>query len=281
MIYHSDNDLPMITAVCCTYGRFAYVERVVNYFLAQTYPNKEMVLYNTHEEPYGDKDCYLLTSGVLVINNAIDRVTKEPYTNVGAIRRDALRFASGDYVITFDDDDVFLPFFMQQAIDRMKTTKLPCFKPDKSFFYAGGNLMLVKNTMEASVVAKTEKVREYGYLLETGKEGLGWYTKMRDNKELDENDSYCLPPYCFDWHSNMTGGFIHRQSGDIDNPENFDNHKRLTTDFVAGRFIRIWNREELLNSYKPYLDFFAENRKMFPEELYDLYVGKNFHLPLG
>lgn len=271
-------NLPMISAVCCTYGRFAYVERVVNHFLAQTYPNKELILYNTHEEPYRDRNCDLITRGVLIINNGVDRLTKAPYTNVGAIRRDALRFASGDYVVTWDDDDVFLPFFMQQAIDRMRVTGLPAFKPAESFFYSGGYLRPVRNTMEASVVASTAKVREYGYLLETGKEGLGWYTKLRDNKELDENDNDCLPPYCFDWHTNLVGGYVHRQSGDIDNPNNFDNHKASTTDFVNGRYISVWDREMLLESYKPYLEFFDQNKALFHEEHLRRYVGTDFFL---
>jgi glycosyltransferase involved in cell wall biosynthesis len=275
---NKENKLPKITAVCCTYGRFSFVERVVNHFLAQTYPNKEMVLYNTHEDPFSDAQCKLLPRGVLIINNSVDSITKEPYTNVGAIRRDALRFASGDYVVTWDDDDVFLPYFMQQAIDRMAETKKPFFKPDKSFFYSGDSLRLVKNTMEASVVGSAEKVREYGYLLDTGREGLGWYTKARDNKELDENDDHCIPSYCFDWETNPTGGFIHRQSGDIDNPNNFDNHKLNTTDFVAGREIRIWSTQDLITSYMPYIEYLTKNKVLFPVELFDRYVGKDFFL---
>lgn len=275
---NSVKTLPKITAVCCTYGRFSFVERVINYFLAQTYPNKEMVLYNTHEDPYTDAECKLLPRGILIINNSIDFITKKPYNNVGAIRRDALTFADGDYVITFDDDDAFLPYFMQQAIDRMETTGKPFFKPDKSFFYSGDNLRLVKNTMEASVVGSAEKVREYGYLLDTGREGLGWYTKARDNGELDENDEYCIPSYCFDWQTNPNGGYVHRQSGDIDNPNNFENHKSHTTDFVAGREIRIWSREELIESYMPYNEYLTNYKILFPVELFERYVVTNSFL---
>jgi hypothetical protein len=34
-------------------------------------------------------------------------------------------------------------------------------------------LRLVRNTLEASIIADINKIKEYGYLLETGKEGLG------------------------------------------------------------------------------------------------------------
>lgn len=265
--------LPQVSAICCTYGRFAYVERVINFFLAQSFPNKELIIFNTHEDPYVDPSCSLLTRGVLIINNSLDLETKLPYTNVGAVRRDALRFAWGDYVITWDDDDVFLPHFIEQGVDRMRQTGLPSFKPAQSFFHSGDRLQLVKNTMEASVIASAEKVKEYGYLLDTGREGLGWYTKMRDNKELDENDSYCIPSYCFDWNTNLTNGYIHRQSGDIDNPNNFDNHKKHTTDFVNQREVEIWGVEKLREAYKPYKEFFEQNKDLFPPELFNRYAG--------
>ena len=164
---------PKISAVMCTYRRFTCVERAMNCFLAQTYPNKELIIYNTDiENPYSEN---ILPYGIMIVNCATDLETKKPYTNVGAIRRDALKFAGGDLVVTWDDDDLWLPHFMQQAVDRMKQTGLPSFKPEMSFFYSGNYLRLVRNTLEASVVADIKKVREYGYLLETGKEGLGWY----------------------------------------------------------------------------------------------------------
>ena len=274
-------DYPQLTAVMCTYGRFTCVERAMNCYLAQTYPNKRLIIYNTDTNNRYEIQDWFNEKRILVWNNNTDYLTKENYTNVGAIRRDALDLVSdgfSGYVVTWDDDDVFLPHFLQQAVDRMRITNKPCFKPAQSFFFSGGNLRLVKNTMEASVVVSAAKVREYGYLLDTGREGLGWYTKLRDMGELDENDDYCIPSYCFDWETNLTGGYVHRQSGDIDNPNNFENHKKNTTDFVGGREISVWSTQDLIVSYKPYHDYFCENRGAFPAELFEQYVGKDFHL---
>lgn len=261
-----------VSAVMCTYGRFSCVERALNCFLAQTYPDKELIIYNTDiNSKYADDLCKLTPYGVMIINSNRDSVTKRPYTNVGAIRRDALMFANGDYVVTWDDDDIFLPHFMEQAINRMKQTGLPAFKPEMSFFYSGNYLRLVRNTLEASIVADIKKVREYGYLLETGKEGLGWYTKMRDNKELDEHDTYYLPSYCFNWNDGQAMKAPHKQSGDIDNPDNFENHKRNSLDQVNGRELQIWDRERILEMYKPYFSFIDKNRENYPIELYQKY----------
>jgi glycosyltransferase involved in cell wall biosynthesis len=246
-------NIPKVSAVCCTYGRFKCVERVMNCFLAQDYPNKELIIYNTDtDSPY---DVGQSIHSITIVNRSIDSVTNEPYTNVGAIRRDALMFATGDYVVTWDDDDIFLPHFMSQAINRMAETGLPSFKPEKSFFYSGDNLRLVMNTLEASVVASIDLVRKYGYLLETGKEGLAWYTKMRDNKELDEHDTNYIPSYCFNWNDGQEMNAPHKQSGDIDNPNNFNNHKEASRDAVDGRKLQVYSQEQLNEVFKPYFDF--------------------------
>jgi glycosyltransferase involved in cell wall biosynthesis len=273
-------NIPKISAVCCTYGRFKCVERAMNCFLAQDYPNKELIIYNTDiEHPYSTilpashhlNDPYeaaiLKDINIIIVNQNIDSVTKEPYTNVGAIRRDALMFATGDYVVTWDDDDIFLPHFMSQAINRMAETGLPSFKPEKSFFYSGDNLRLVMNTLEASVVSSMDLVRKYGYLLETGKEGLAWYTKMRDNKELDEHDTHYIPSYCFNWNDGQEMNAPHKQSGDIDNPNNFDNHKEQSLDKVDGRKLQVYSSEQKRKVYQPYYDFIQQNGDQFPKEL--------------
>ena len=267
------SNLPKITAIMCTYGRFNCVERAMNCFLAQTYPNKELIIYNTDEDsPYNDLKCQLLTLGILIINCKKDLITKELYTNVGAIRRDALLFAGGDYVVTWDDDDIFLPHFMQQAIDGMERTSLPFFKPEQSFFYSGNNLRLVRNTLEASVVGDIKKVREYGYLLETGKEGLGWYTKARDNKELDEHEKFYIPSYCFNWNDGDQMKAPHKQSGDIDNPNNFENHKENSLDRVDGRDLQIWDNDKLSEMYAPYNEYLLTNKESFPQTLFNKYI---------
>jgi glycosyltransferase involved in cell wall biosynthesis len=273
------NSLPKVSAVCCTYKRFQCVERVINCYLAQDYPNKELIIYNTDaDNPYVDYGCKLLPYGVLIINRSTDFLTKEPYTNVGAIRRDALQFAEGDYVVTWDDDDIFLPHFIRQGIDRIQETGLPSFKPEMSFFYSGNHLRMVRNTLEASVIADINKVREYGYLLETGKEGLGWYTKLRDNQELNEYDRHYVPSYCFNWNDGNEMKAAHKQSGDINNPQNFDNHKMHSLDSVDGRTIEIYDEKRLEETYKPYFDYIRSHMNDFPAELVEKYITPHIAL---
>lgn len=272
----------MISAVMCTYGRFKCVERALNCFISQTYSDKkEIIIYNTDiENPYKSymSDIPRTVIGdignntsIRFINNNTDYITGKPYTNVGAIRRDALTHARGNYVVTWDDDDIFLPFFLEQAMDRMKETNLPSFKPAFSFFADKRGIHLVQNTMEASVVADINLVRKYGYLLETGSEGLGWYTKMRDTKKLDENDPYYIPSYCFNWSDGEEMSAAHKQSGDINNPNNFSNHKNASKDPAIGP-LYVWDKERLDKLFAPYYKFILE--KDFPQELKDKYVTR-------
>jgi glycosyltransferase involved in cell wall biosynthesis len=243
------------------------VQRAVDCFIAQTYPNKELIIYNTDITSTYTQTNELTSNGIKIVNCNIDRITNLPYTNVGAIRRDALMYATGNYVVTWDDDDIWLPFFMQQALDRMEETGLPSFKPECSFFYSSNNLRLVRNTLEASVVADINKVKEYGYLLETGKEGLGWYTKLRDNKELNEHDSRYIPAYCFNWNDGAEMLAPHKQSGDIDNPNNFENHKKSSNDSVSDRILQITDAEYTKqNTLKDYYIYLYENEKNFPTD---------------
>jgi glycosyltransferase involved in cell wall biosynthesis len=268
--------LPKVSAVMCTYKRFKCVERAMNCFLAQDYKGeKELIIFNTDvQNPYFYDD-RMKSLGVIIVNKNIDSVTNEPYTNVGAIRRDALTHATGDYTITWDDDDIFLPYFIRQGIDRIIETGLPSFKPEQSFFYSGDSLRLVKNTLEASIVVDIKKVRDYGYLLETGKEGLAWYTKMRDNKELNENDSIYLPSYCFNWNDGDSMNAQHKQSGDIDNPNNFANHKEASKDICNGE-LQLWSEQRLGELFDIYYNYILNYEPKFSLQLVEKYLMPNF-----
>jgi glycosyltransferase involved in cell wall biosynthesis len=260
-----------VSAVMCTYRRFKCVERATNCFLAQDYPEKELIIFNTDiEHPYA-QDEEMDKLGVKIYNCDKDYLTGLSYTNVGAIRRDALTHATGDYYICWDDDDIFLPFFMKQGIDRMAQTGLPSFKPERSFYY-GGELCLVRNTLEASIISDINLIRKYGFLLETGKEGLGWYIKMIDSKELDQDDTYSIPHYCFNWHDGQAMEAGHKQSGDINNPENFENHKVASNNIVDGR-IKIWEKQRLDELYSIYYSH-LRNQSSLPQDLIEKYLPK-------
>ena len=258
-----------VSFVCTTYGRFTCVERIVAQYHAQTYSDKELIIFNTDiEHPYslGFDD-----PSIVIVNNAIDYQTGQPYQNRGQICRDAVTHATGDYFMLADDDDVYLPWHIQQAVDGIKENGKDAWKPEKSFFATQSNVSLVMNTLEASVIVRMNRIREIGFRSDiTGYEGLSWYTKLRDEGELDEHNTDYIPSYCFNWSdpSDIAG---HKQSGNIGTPNNFENHKLASKDYAL-RPLQRTNKEKIEFLYKKYYDFIVENIEIINIDYYNRYA---------
>lgn len=258
-----------VSFVCTTYRRFHCVERIIAQYHAQTYPNKELIIFNT------DTD-YPLAKGfdedsIIVINNNTDYQTGMPYINRGQICRDAVTHTTGDYFMLADDDDIYLPWHLQQAVDKIEEVGKDAWKPQKSFFATRHKLELVQNTMEASVIVKMHRIRELGFRMDkTGLEGLSWYTKLRDEGQLDEQYTDYVPSYCFNWGDppHLAG---HKQSGNIDNPHNFQEHKIQSMDYA----VRPLQSSPPLNGvYFSILQFYKEYQYMFPPAMIYKYVNR-------
>jgi hypothetical protein len=245
------------------------LKRILAQFNAQTYPNKELIIFNTDEEfPY-----VLETpqDNVIVVNNGIDYQTGEPYLNRGFICRDAVTHASGDYFMLGDDDDIYLPYHIQQAVDGIEENGKDAWKPERSFFATQDKLELTMNTLEASVIVKMPRIRQIGFRSDiTGYEGLSWYTKLRDEGNLDEHNTKYIPSYCFNWGDpHEVAG--HKQSGNINSPTNFDDHKEASKN-VADSPLAPLSSEELDNVYAPYFEWLKINKSQLNEEQYERYI---------
>lgn len=256
-----------ISFVCTTYRRFTCVERVIAQFYAQRHQNKELIIFNTdieHPMKLG-----FPADDIILVNNEIDYETKLPYKNRGQICRDAVTHATGDYFMLADDDDIYLPWHMWQAYDGIVANGKDAWKPHRSFFATPYKLELVQNTLEASVIVKMNRIREIGFRSDiTGYEGLSWYTALRDEGQLDQFNTYYVPSYCFNWSdSAQLAG--HKQSGDINNPDNFENHKKASLDYAKRP---LESNMDLTNTYRPYYEFIEKNRDIFPQELIEKYV---------
>jgi hypothetical protein len=257
-----------VSFVCTTFRRFTCVERIIAQYHAQTYSNKELIIFNTDTE-------YPMTLGftdpsIILVNCSIDYHTNQPYTNRGAICRDAVTHATGDLFMLADDDDIYLPWHLSQAVDGITENGKDAWKPQKSFFATQHKLELTQNTLEASVIVSMSRIRDIGFRSDlTGYEGLSWYTRLRDEGHLDENNTRYVPSYCFNWSdpSDVAG---HKQSGDIDNPKNFDNHKEQSRD-VATRPLSAMG---LLSAvYAPYFTFIKNNLHLFNQTYVSRYAA--------
>jgi hypothetical protein len=260
-----------VSFVCTSYRRYFCVRRILSQFYAQSYPNKELIIFNTDKEnPY---ELAFQDPAVIIINNGIDYLTGNPYENRGQICRDAVTHATGDYFMLADDDDIYLPWHLEQAVDGIEANGKDAWKPEMSFFATPERLELVMNTMEASVIVKMDRIREIGFRVDkTGFEGLSWYTKLRDEGNLDEHNKDYLPSYCFNWGdpSEVAG---HKQSGDIDNPDNFENHKKASGD-VPTEALKPITLKELQDEYDKYYKYININVFKLNENYYKKYFKK-------
>lgn len=245
------------------------VERIIGQYNAQTYDNKELVIFNTDVKyPIRLLNQY---ESIFVINNDLDYVYGQPYTNRGDILRDAIKWAAGDYFMLADDDDIYLPWHIQQAVEGIQEVGTDAWKPEKSFFAVSGEIKLVQNRLEASVIVKMDRIREIGFRSDqTGLEGLSWYTKLRDEGQLNEHNKKYLPSYCFNWSdpSWMAG---HKQSGDINNPRNFENHKEASID-AAQYLVGEYTIEQLKEVYKPYMEWIESHPDQINQKYYNRYI---------
>jgi hypothetical protein len=241
-----------ISFVCTSYRRFTCVERVVAQYHAQTYQNKELIIFNTDEEyPYslGFED-----PSIIIVNNGKDYQTGLPYANRGQICRDAVTHATGDYFMLADDDDIYFPWHMQQAYDGIISNGQDAWKPECSIFAIDDRIEFCKNTLEASIIVKMARIREIGFRTDlTGYEGLSWYTQLRDEGQLNEHNTSYVPAYCFNWSdpAEIAG---HKQSGQIDRPSNFEEHKEASRDY-ATRPLEKLTKDQLDAVYKKYYDW--------------------------
>ena len=170
-----------------------------------------------------------------------------------------------------DDDDIYLPWHIQQAVDGIVANGKDAWKPEQSFFATPGRIIMVMNTLEASVIVKMHRIREIGFRSDmTGYEGLSWYTKLRDERNLDEHFKDYVPSYCFNWSdpSEVAG---HKQSGDINNPNNFENHKKASKD-VGLEPLTPLNQEELLAAYASYYSYLETHKEELHQPSYEKYA---------
>ena len=98
-----DSNFPLITCIMPTANRAYCMEQAVGYFLAQDYPNKELVIvYNTDGDlPAGwaQYPQYYLPANV--------RLVRAGARIIGAKRNEACRNAWGAIIAQWDDDDIY------------------------------------------------------------------------------------------------------------------------------------------------------------------------------
>ncbi len=263
-----------------TYRRFTCVERSISMFLNQDYTGEtELIILNTDEEyPLILGEILNRDGRIKIINNNIDSLTGKTYDNIGSIRRDALSYATGTHYICWDDDDIFLPWNIRQCVDGLQKYPLAwAWKPNYSMYWDhAGNIQMFSSTMEASIISDIEKIKTFGFNSHKGGgEHLSWFLEFKKNKKIIFDDN-TIPGYCFNWSDSGTIRG-HKQSASIDNPDNFNIHKKNTNDFST-RPLRPYNSIKLSEIYIRFKNFIEKTMDSYSthysisKENFDKYV---------
>lgn len=209
------------------------MNRLLAFYLAQTHADRELVILNTAPVPLTLSDALKERKDILLVNQQDDSINRRPYANVGGVRRDAVLLARGDVFCLFDDDDMYFPYHIAQGVAGLIASGKRAWKPKESLYTPDGGqtFSLCSNTLEASVFVWMDDIRRLGFRPESGPENLNWYNGLRDAGQMEERGD-APPSYCYEWGSPIAP---HKQSGDMANPANFDNHKNASLDFGQGK----------------------------------------------
>jgi len=121
--------LPKISAICVTYGRHKLLENSIACFLAQRYDGeKELVVFNTNPAQ--------MLLGIFPSVRIINCQTRPP--TLGDARNLAIENATGDIIVTWDDDDLFTSNHLQNVGFPMVNESVTWVWLDRQF-YAEGN----------------------------------------------------------------------------------------------------------------------------------------------
>lgn len=228
-----------VSCVMPTYRRFTCVERSIACFLSQqTELETELIICNTDvENPLELDDTFTLEdkSKIKIYNTNIDLATGNLYNSTGAIRRDGVTRSTGNLYITWDDDDIFLPWNIQQCYDGLIRTKARAWKPHRSIMWWREQPALEHNVLEATVMMYIE---EATFDQNSGPEGMNWYNRLEQNNLL-VSDTYSIPAYCYYWRdSKEIGGHKQGNSEDISKPTNFQIHMENSIDVATRKLTK-------------------------------------------
>lgn len=95
------NTCPLISCLCVSNNRASYLTNAIRYFLAQTYPNKELIIISSKPDPEYTE----ITAPYKKSNVRYYGLPSGEGLTLGELRNISLEKAAGEYFCVWDDDD--------------------------------------------------------------------------------------------------------------------------------------------------------------------------------
>jgi glycosyltransferase involved in cell wall biosynthesis len=120
------SEQPFVSCIMPTFNRRAFVPHAIRYFLRQDYVNKELIIIDDGPDSIED----------LVPDNPIIHYHRLPgKLTLGAKLNMACRFAKGDLIVNWDDDDWYAPGRLAYQVNAMQNTNVYICGINKLFYY--------------------------------------------------------------------------------------------------------------------------------------------------
>ena len=123
-------ELPEVTCLCPTYGRFEKLRDAVACFLLQTYTPRRLCILNDDSPPIdiGRDDI----GDLIAITNKFWR-----FKTLGDKRLLLLFDAETPLVAHWDDDDLYLPWHLEMLVAALIDADVDCVKPRSAWWGVG------------------------------------------------------------------------------------------------------------------------------------------------
>lgn len=221
-----------VRCITATKGRHHCIERVLRMFLEQDYEGEHTLFIFNNSDVQQEVDYLDLPKNkmVILLNKSCSSETGAPYTNLGQIYRDALKYIPDetDIVTHMDDDDLYFPNHITEGVKGFRRALAQdkiAYKPSKSYFRSSNAVGLVENTLEPSIFVGALHLKRYKYSDKTTEQHLQWVEPLVKNNRLLVDDGPATLVY--NWGDNFP---TWKTSGDPNNPENFNNYTRMSQD---------------------------------------------------
>lgn len=152
-------DVPLVSCLMVTSNRPRHAERAIECFIAQSYPNRELVVIDGSESDQ-------LQQGVEAIRIRKIKLHRERPAgrSMGELRNLAVQRSSGQYVCIWDDDDLYDPdrlSVQMSAINRLNADA--CFLARLQLWWPARRILALsfRRTWEGSLICAKDKMPLY------------------------------------------------------------------------------------------------------------------------
>jgi glycosyltransferase involved in cell wall biosynthesis len=206
-IQPKDEFNPLVSALCCTYGRPEILGEAIQCFLDQDYDNKELIIVNDQEGvTLSIDDC---PENVHIFNSPMR------FECLGEKRNYSKDIANGDFMCIWDDDDLYTPWRISESVELMRVyNSKDLIKPRKALMSTNNKDYKVVSNLFHSQATFSRKYMEDNDYPEIS---VGEDSKF----ETGANAEYCNIEPLF-WYVYRWGQNVHHLSGIADEGKSWE-----------------------------------------------------------